>query len=248
MNRTTTRTLSPLVLALALSGCGSAADGPAAATAAPAASATTTPAAPTAPATGASSTTAPTGTASAVPPAVDSAADQALADLAASRDADVVSMDPATPAQPDLAALVGDEGTGSALELFSWDGSQWTADARFDLPEPVLADRPGGAVEWRHVTQDFWSDVIVYLQGGTLHSGVDAVVASHYGGSWNLVPREPIGDEEGDLTLLANPLFDDGYVFATRASAGEQAVVDYWRFDTTQERWGLQPGPRPAGG
>ncbi|WP_432486159.1 hypothetical protein [Kineococcus esterisolvens] len=238
MNRTTTRTLSPVLLALALAACGDAAGDPATSTAPPTAS--TTPSAP--------STAPSTATATAVPSAAESAADQALADLAAARDADVVSMDPATPDQPGLAALVTGEGTGAVLELLSWDGSRWGADARFDLPEPVLADRAGGAVEWRHVTQDLWSDAIVYLRGGTLHSGVDAVVASHYGGSWDLVPREPIGDEEGDLTLLANPLFDDGHVFATRASAGGQAVVDYWRFDTTQERWGVQPGPRPAAG
>ncbi|WP_432489356.1 hypothetical protein [Kineococcus sp. SYSU DK018] len=241
MNRTTTRTLSSVLLALALAACGNATGDPATSTAPPATSTTPFPATATA-------TAVPSAVPSAGDSAGDSAADQALADLAAARDADVVSMDPATPDQPDLAALVTNDGTGAVLELLSWDGSRWGADARFDLPEPVLADRAGGAVEWRHVTQDLWSDAIVYLQGGTLHSGVDAVVASHYGGSWDLVPREPIGDEEGDLTLLANPLFDDGHVFATRASAGGQAVVDYWRFDATQERWGVQPGPRPAAG
>ncbi|WP_337061131.1 hypothetical protein [Kineococcus sp. G2] len=173
----------------------------------------------------------------------DSAADQALSDLARERGADVVSLDPATPDQPALAALVTDEGTGATLELLHWERSGWVADATLPLPEPVLADREGGAVQWRHLTQDLWSDVVVYLQGGTLHSGVDAVVASHYGGRWSLVPREGVEEGEGSPVLLGNPLFDDGAVFVTRASAGGEVVLRYWRFDTTTGAWGQQPGP-----
>ncbi|WP_432504120.1 hypothetical protein [Kineococcus arenarius] len=222
----TTRSLLPLLLAVAgAAGCGG---GTApAATAEPAGSTTTSP------------TTSPTTYAT----PTDSAADQALSDLAGARGADVVSLDPATPDQPALAALVTDEGTAATLELLHWERSGWVADATLDLPEPVLAEHEGGAVQWRHLTQDLWSDVVVHLQGGTLHSGVDAVVASHYGGEWSLVPREGVEEGEGSPVLLGNPLFDDGAVFVTRASAGGEVVAQYWRFDTTTGAWGEQPGP-----
>ncbi|WP_432509033.1 hypothetical protein [Kineococcus auxinigenes] len=253
----TTRPLLPLLLVVAgVAACG---DGTAPVSTAGALTATSSsPAAstapPTTPAAAAPSAApaqtgapAPAGSATAPPTTyatpTDSAADQALSDLARARGADVVSLDPATPDQPALAALVTDEGTGATLELLHWERSGWAADATLALPEPVLADREGGAVQWRHLTQDLWSDVVVHLQGGTLHSGVDAVVASHYGGEWSLVPREGVEEGEGSPVLLGNPLFDDGAVFVTRASAGDEVVLQYWRFDTTTGAWGEQPGP-----
>ncbi|NAZ77182.1 hypothetical protein GTQ99_17385 [Kineococcus sp. T13] len=229
-NRHRTAALA-LLCAGALAACGSPA-------AAPAASTTTT-------ATG----TASTGAAA----AVDPGADGALADLARRRGAQAVSTTPATPDHPGLAVLAATTGgTSTTVTLLAREGAGWRTESELTAGAPLLADREGGAVEWRWLTGGFAPDAVVSLRGGTLSGGVDAVIARREDdGRWRFVPLE--GQHEGvataDDVYAANPLFDDSSTFVTREQAGGQVVVTYWDYAVGADvAWFTKsPGPRSQG-
>ena len=169
----------------------------------------------------------PEGTGALPTGAGDPAAQQSLADRAAQEGA-LVSTTPATDGAPDVGALARSAGTGTAVELVVLEDGRWRTEAVLTAPEPLL---PGRALEWRRVTGGAYPDAVVRLQGGSLHAGVDAAVATRDGGTWHWVPRQVTGEADGDPVLLGNPLFDDGPVFATRATAGGQVAAQHWRYD-----------------
>ncbi|WP_432524122.1 hypothetical protein [Kineococcus sp. SYSU DK006] len=183
----------------------------------------------------------------------EAAADRALADLARQRGAQAVSTTPATPDHPELAVLAATTGgTSTVVTLLARDGATWRTESELTAAAPLLAGREGGAVEWRRLTGGFAADAVVYLRGGTLSSGVDAVVARREDdGGWRFVPLE--GQHEGvataDDVYAADPLFDDSSTFVTREQAGGQVVVTYWDYAVGADvAWFTKsPGPRPQG-
>ena len=229
-----------LLCAGALAACGAPGGAPAASTTTSTTTTTTT------------STTTSTAT-SGPAGGVDQVADRALADLARRRGAQAVSTTPATPDHPELAVLASTTGgTSTAVTLLARDGATWRTESELTAGAPLLTGREGGAVEWRRLTGGFAADAVVHVQGGTLSSGVDAVIARREDdGSWRFVPLE--GQHEGvataDDVYAANPLFDDSSTFVTREQAAGQVVVTYWDYAVGSDvAWFTKsPGPRPQG-
>lgn len=148
----------------------------------------------------------------------------------------------------DLGVLVSSpDGVGTTVELLTFDSPspspQWRTEVTLTLPEPLLAQRTGGPVEWRRLT-DGGPDLVVYVQGGTLTGGIDAAVAQRTDDGWRWVPRQVEDETDGVPELLGNPVFDAGDVFATRATAGQQVVAQYWVYDEDSAEF--VPTDRPA--
>lgn len=169
-------------------------------------------------------------------PTADAAAQEALPLLTQQQGAAASSLAPAVGADsPDLAVLASSpDEISTTISFWAWDGTAFQPVGGLTADEPLLASREGGAAEWHHLTGGRYPDAVVYLQGGTM-APVQAVIARHEeDGSWRFVPLEGQHGEgiavEDDV-YADNPLFDEGRTFVTRAQAGGQVAVTYWRYE-----------------
>ncbi|PRY16941.1 hypothetical protein [Kineococcus rhizosphaerae] len=163
------------------------------------------------------------------------AAAQALSALVAREGAQASALAPAVGQDsPDLAVLARTtDGAGTRITFWAWDGAAFRPAGSVEAGEPLLARREGGAAQWRYLTGGRYPDAVVHLRGGSVSGGVQAVVAQHLDdGTWRFVPFE--GQHDGiapqDDVYADDPLFDDGFQFVTRVSAGGQAVATYWQY------------------
>lgn len=188
------------------------------------------------------------------PPTADPAATEALPLLVDREGAQAAALAPAVGADsPDLAVLASStDGISTTITFWAWDGAAFQPEGSLTAEEPLLAEHEGGVAQWRYLTGGPYPDAVVHLQGGSMSGGVHAVVARHEGpAQWRLVP---LAGQSGDgvdpaQDVYANdPLFDDSATFVTRARAGGQVVVTYWRYEEGEgKNWfAVTPDPDPA--
>ena len=177
---------------------------------------------------------APVATPDLAPPAADPAAEAALPALVQREGAQTSALAPAVGADsPDLAVLARTEedGVDAKITFWAWDGGAWQPQGGLTAGEPVLAQEDA---EWRYLTANSYPDAVVHLQGGSMSSGVQAVIARHdASGSWRLVPLQGAhdGTDPAQDVYADDPVFDDGRIFATRAGGGGQVSASYWEYD-----------------
>jgi hypothetical protein len=201
-------------------------------------------------------TSAPTTTSASAPtttaPTADPAAEEALPLLVREQGAQTSALAPAVGRDsPDLAVLASttDE-ISTTISFWAWDGTAFQPAGNLTAGEPLLAQK---APEWHHLTGGSFPDAVVYLQGGSMSGGVDAVIARHEAdGSWRFVPLE---GQSGDGIAVEedvyarNPVFDEGSTFVTRALApGAPVVVAYWRYEEIDgKNWFTRSSPPDPG-
>ena len=191
-----------------------------------------------------SSASSPTTTA----PVADPAAQEALPQLARQQGAQTSALAPAVGQDsPDLAVLASTtDDISTSISFWAWDGSAFQPAGSVTADEPLL---PRRSPEWHYLTGGLYPDAVVYLQGGSMSGGVDAVIARHEtDGSWRFVPLEgQSGDGIAveDDVYAHNPVFDEGFTFVTRVQGGGPVAVTYWRYEEGAGKSWFTRSPAP---
>ncbi len=184
-------------------------------------------------------------------PTADPAAQEALPLLVRQQGAQTSALAPAVGQDsPDLAVLArtGEDEASTEITFWAWDGGTFRPDGSLTAHAPLLAQREGGAAEWHYLTAGYYPDAAVYVQGGTLSGGVQAVVARHTDdGRWELVPfqREDSGVDPAQDVYADDPLFDEGRTFVTRGRAGGEVSATWWRYVDLDGRNAFEQSPEP---